>query len=146
MASRVCRPCLSAFLLPRGAPEPGAPPCIRHRYFPFTAGDMQDLPERVLAPQRRLDSIGPILRGWSPAIFSPATDRDGRALRLVKDRHCRLSQFGLMRTHGNQMRPARSFSGGVLHHLMLQTGLAMVSSAQWHGELIAHLAPERSAL
>jgi hypothetical protein len=24
----VCRPCLSAFLLPRGAPDPGAPPCI----------------------------------------------------------------------------------------------------------------------
>jgi hypothetical protein len=26
--------------------------------FPLTAGDMQGLPERVLAPQRRLDSIG----------------------------------------------------------------------------------------
>jgi hypothetical protein len=29
---------------------------------------MQGLPERVLAPQRGLDSIGPVLRGWSPVI------------------------------------------------------------------------------
>ena len=33
MASRVYRPCLSAFLLPRGAPDPGAPPCMRQRFF-----------------------------------------------------------------------------------------------------------------
>ena len=63
MASRVYRPCLSAFLLPRGAPEPGAPPCIRQRPLSLTAGDIHGLPERVLAPQRRLDSIGPVLRG-----------------------------------------------------------------------------------
>jgi hypothetical protein len=31
--SRVKRPCLSAFLFPGGAPDPGAPPCIRHRLF-----------------------------------------------------------------------------------------------------------------
>jgi hypothetical protein len=29
--SRVKRPCLSAFLFPSGAPDPGAPPCIRQR-------------------------------------------------------------------------------------------------------------------
>jgi hypothetical protein len=63
MASRVCNPCFSAFLLPRGAPDPAAPPCIRHRRFPATAGDLQGLPERVLAPQRTLVSIGPVLRG-----------------------------------------------------------------------------------
>jgi hypothetical protein len=40
-ALRVYCPCLSAFLLPRGAPEPGAPPCIRHRAFPLTAGANQ---------------------------------------------------------------------------------------------------------
>src|SRR6202042_2183787 len=28
MASRVYNPCFDAFLLPRGAPVPGAPPCI----------------------------------------------------------------------------------------------------------------------
>jgi hypothetical protein len=63
IASRVKSPCLSAFLLPRGAPDPGAPPCMRQRRLPLTAGDRQGLPERVLAPQRRLDSIGPVLRG-----------------------------------------------------------------------------------
>jgi hypothetical protein len=26
---------------------------------------MQGFPERVFAPQRRLDSIGPVLRGWA---------------------------------------------------------------------------------
>ena len=61
-ASRVYWPCFSAFLLPGGAPEPAAPPCIRQRLFPRTAGDLQGLPERVLAPQRGLDNIGPVLR------------------------------------------------------------------------------------
>jgi hypothetical protein len=32
-------PCLRAFRLPAGAPLPGAPPCIRHRFLPLTAGD-----------------------------------------------------------------------------------------------------------
>ena len=35
---------------------------IRRRLFPRTAGDLQGLPERVLAPQRGLDNIGPVLR------------------------------------------------------------------------------------
>jgi hypothetical protein len=38
-------------------------------FFPFTAGDMQGSPERVSAPQRGLDSIGPVLRGRSPVIY-----------------------------------------------------------------------------
>ena len=29
-----------------------APPCIRHRRFPLTAGDLHDCPDRVRAPQR----------------------------------------------------------------------------------------------
>jgi hypothetical protein len=62
IASRVYAPCRKAFRLPRGAPEPAAPPCIRHRRFPRTAGDLQDRPDLVLAPQRGLDSIGPVLR------------------------------------------------------------------------------------
>jgi len=62
-ALRVYCPCFTAFLLPRGAPEPGAPPCMRHRALPLTGGAMHGLPERVLAPQRRLASIGPVLRG-----------------------------------------------------------------------------------
>ena len=48
------------FLLPRGALDPSAPPCIRQRFFPIAAGDLQGLPDRVLAPQRRLDSLGPL--------------------------------------------------------------------------------------
>jgi hypothetical protein len=40
-ASHVYRPCFSAFLLPRVAPDPGAPPCIRQRLFPLTAGDLR---------------------------------------------------------------------------------------------------------
>jgi hypothetical protein len=63
MASRVYNPFFNAFLFPGGAPDPGAPPCIRHRFFQPTAGDRQGLPERVVAPQRRLDCIGPVLRG-----------------------------------------------------------------------------------
>jgi hypothetical protein len=53
----------AALLLPCGAPDPGEPPCIRHSFLSLSAGDMQGLPERVLAPQRRLDSIGTVLRG-----------------------------------------------------------------------------------
>jgi hypothetical protein len=35
---------------------------MRQRFLPWTEGDLQGLPERVLAPQRRLESIGPVLR------------------------------------------------------------------------------------
>jgi len=30
--------------------------------LPWTAGDLQGLPKRVLALQRRLENIGPVLR------------------------------------------------------------------------------------
>jgi hypothetical protein len=46
-----------------------APPCMRQRLFPLTAEDMQGLPERVLAPQRRLYNIGPVLRECWPVIY-----------------------------------------------------------------------------
>jgi len=36
---------------------------MRHRFLPPTAGDRHGFPERVLAPQRWLESIGPVLRG-----------------------------------------------------------------------------------
>src|SRR5262249_32003231 len=35
---------------PRGAPDPAAPPCIRHRRLSFTAGARQLPPARVRAP------------------------------------------------------------------------------------------------
>jgi hypothetical protein len=66
--SAVKKPVFRAFLLPRGAPEPAAPPCMRHLFFPRTAGDAQGVPLRVLAPQRGLERIGPVLRGCSLAI------------------------------------------------------------------------------
>ena len=57
-------PCFSAFLLAKGAPDPKAPPCMRQRLFPLTAGDLQGLPDRVFAPQRGLDSMVRVLREW----------------------------------------------------------------------------------
>jgi len=36
---------------------------MRQRLLPCTAGDLQGVPERVFAPQRRLTNIGPVLRG-----------------------------------------------------------------------------------
>jgi hypothetical protein len=36
---------------------------MRQRFFPATAGDLQGRPLRVVAPQRRLESIGVVLRG-----------------------------------------------------------------------------------
>ena len=61
-------PCLRALVLPRGAPEPFAPPCIRHRLLPATAGERQGAPERVRAPQRGLLSMGTVFRLWVLAI------------------------------------------------------------------------------
>jgi hypothetical protein len=49
---------------------------MRHRFFPFTAGDRHGWPDRVRAPQRGLASIGPVLRRrccGSGAIFSPVS-------------------------------------------------------------------------
>jgi hypothetical protein len=36
---------------------------MRQRFLPATAGDRQDPPDLVRAPQRGLESIGPVLRG-----------------------------------------------------------------------------------
>ena len=47
---RGIRPCLRAFSLPRGAPLPAAPPCMRQRVRPVTGGNRHDLPVRVRAP------------------------------------------------------------------------------------------------
>jgi hypothetical protein len=34
---------------------------MRHRFLPLTAGERHAPPQRVLAPQRRFASIGPVL-------------------------------------------------------------------------------------
>ena len=52
--SLVLPPCLYLpFLLPEGAPEPTAPPCIRHTDFPPTAGPLQRWPERFERAEQR---------------------------------------------------------------------------------------------
>jgi hypothetical protein len=62
IASLVNRPCRRAFWFALGAPDPGAPPCMRQRFLPRTAGERHRPPERIFAPQRGLASIGPVLR------------------------------------------------------------------------------------
>jgi hypothetical protein len=51
---------LRAFRLALGAPDPFAPPCMRQRFLPRTAGARHAPPQRVLAPHRGLASIGPV--------------------------------------------------------------------------------------
>ena len=51
------------------APQISGDPAQRHRQFCASSSldrDLQDLPERVLAPQRWLDNIGPVLRRYRP--------------------------------------------------------------------------------
>jgi len=57
IASPVNRPCLRAFRFPFGAPDPGAPPCMRQRFLPRTAGSRHAPPQRVPAPHRGLFRI-----------------------------------------------------------------------------------------
>ena len=87
-----------ALRLPFGAPLPSAPPCIRHRRFPLTAGDWHGFPRRVFAPQRMLDCIGEIFRLWLLVIlFCFAPDHTLRVL-IGKERHrsrARVGQKGL---------------------------------------------------
>lgn len=64
IASSAKNPCLRAFSFPRGAPAPSAPPCMRQRALPCTAGAPQGLPLRVRAPHRGLASMAPVLRAW----------------------------------------------------------------------------------
>jgi hypothetical protein len=58
------------------------------------SADRQGLPDRVLAPQRGLESIGPILRGWLPVISSRtcATFLFWRATREPAPAPCFLDQ------------------------------------------------------
>jgi len=67
------------FGLPLG-PDPGVPPCMRQRFLPCTTGERQAPLERVLAPQRGLASIGPVLRAWSLMPVLPAWRRRKRTL------------------------------------------------------------------
>jgi hypothetical protein len=79
ISSRVKSPDFRAFLLPRGAPDPAAPPCMRQRFLPCTEGDLQGIPERVFAPHRGLESIGAKLRRCSLLMLMPRGCRIGEA-------------------------------------------------------------------
>ena len=57
----VNRRCWHAFWFPLGAPDPGAPPCMRQRLLPRTEGERHEPPERILAPQRGLASMAAVL-------------------------------------------------------------------------------------
>ena len=62
IAFRLNRPCLRAFWFSLGAPVSGAPPCMRQRRLPRSAGEQHDAPARIFAQRRRLVSIGAVLR------------------------------------------------------------------------------------
>ena len=55
---------MRAFWFPPGAPDSDAPPCMRQRLLPRTAGERHDLPERIFAPHRGLASIGPVVGAY----------------------------------------------------------------------------------
>jgi hypothetical protein len=89
--------------LPLGAPDPTAPPCIRQRFLPWTAGEGHGRTERVLAPQRGLDSIGPVFRGQLLAIVLELDVWDPPRPTLAYQWHWR--QFGI----GNDERCSSGF-------------------------------------
>ena len=80
---------LSAFRLLPGAPLPVAPPCIRHRCLPFTAGEPHGLPLRVRAQHLGLRCMGQgclcmgsiLVFALGPAPLGDSTD-DGLAAGL----------------------------------------------------------------
>jgi len=69
-------------VLPMGAPLPAAPPCIRHRRFPRTAGDWHGFPLRVRAPHRGARFMGSFSRCASPLLSAPTSRGDGTYDRL----------------------------------------------------------------
>lgn len=83
MASRsaVYSPLLRALLFPLGAPEPFAPPCMRQRRRPDTAGERHAPPARVRAPHFSLAIMGPTLRACR-SVTIPARVR--RTVRLTE--------------------------------------------------------------
>ena len=111
IASPVYRPCLSAFLFPHGAPDPGAPPCILRTCFRLRwskNGRLRDSVPALVSPSRgggasrrsgqgkketglggRNDARTACQRGRAPAI-SPY----GRPISIVRRLRGRLSGLG----------------------------------------------------
>jgi hypothetical protein len=95
---------------------------MRQRRLPPTAGDRHGVPDRVFAPQRGLDSIGPVLRHWLLVIV--VAERL-RLFALLRNRRGGLTQGFAQR--GAAERPARQAGVAVPPHSFLQ--LARLTAA-----------------
>jgi len=69
-------------VLPMGAPLPAAPPCIRHRRFPRTAGDWHGFRSGSGHPHRGARFMGSFSRCASPLLSAPTSRGDGTYDRL----------------------------------------------------------------
>jgi hypothetical protein len=109
MASRsaVYMPAFRALPFPLGAPEPRAPPCMRQRRRPDTAGERHAPPARVLAPHLSLAIMGPTLRACrSVTILAPVRVRVRRTVRLTGVAHVRTCRQRLGVPDGGERRGA----------------------------------------
>jgi hypothetical protein len=117
MASRsaVYRPAFRALPFPFGAPDPFAPPCMRQRWRPDTAGDRHAPPARVRAPHLGLAIMGPTLRACrsvtGPDRFRSPARRTVRRAGVVPVVNCRQCLGGAKGAQGGGFRlqhpPAR---------------------------------------
>jgi len=71
---------LSAFLLPRGAPDPGAPPCIRQRFFAGNRWRPAGLTRARLRPAAKA------IKHWAAGIEFIDENGGGPGVRLRKRR------------------------------------------------------------
>lgn len=91
MASRsdVYRPVFRALRFPLGAPDPVAPPCMRQRRRPDTAGERHAPPARVRAPHLALAIMGPTLRTCRSVTIAARVRRILCLTRLLPIAGCR---------------------------------------------------------
>jgi hypothetical protein len=66
---------------PFGSPDPCAPPCIRQRLLPFTAGDRHGFPDRVLAPCDELGTASVLNDLLRSGAHLSESERQGKKLR-----------------------------------------------------------------
>ena len=118
--SLVCKPVVSAFWLPFGAPEPGAPPCMRHRFFPATAGERQGVPARDFAPHRMLSRIAVVLRKCVCSGLSVTAGPNSHPRRANHRRTDRAVRVRLLAgLHVTDYRLASGLNGYMLHRDLL---------------------------
>ena len=109
--SAVYMPAFRALSFPLGAPEPFAPPCMRQRRRPDTAGERHAPPARVLAPHLSLAIMGPTLRACRSVTLPARVRRTVRLTGVAHVRTCRqrlgVPDGGERRGAGVQHPPAR---------------------------------------